>query len=137
LGPAVREPMQLAEHIGDAPPVGFGLGRSALHVGHHHQAAVEVPAARGRDRHGHRHPFTGVGRVRLLADGDRPNLDPALLEMMEYRKSGLSLNWIVGCPLDGGYCVRHLFGNSAMKVPRALTTDLAAFELSFGLLIVA
>lgn len=77
-------------------------------------------------------PHTGVGRIRLLADVDRPGLDPALLEMVEYRKSGLSLNWIVGCPLDCGYCVRHLFGNFAMKVPRALTTDRAAFELLVG-----
>ena len=44
--------------VGDASPVGFGLGRSALHVGHHHQTAGEVPAVRGRDRHRHRHPFT-------------------------------------------------------------------------------
>ena len=57
LGPAVREPMQLAECVGDATPVGFGLGRSALHVGHHHQTVGEVPAVRGRDRHRHRHPF--------------------------------------------------------------------------------
>ncbi|WP_198962008.1 radical SAM protein [Pseudonocardia sp. MH-G8] len=72
---------------------------------------------------------TGVGRVRPLAYHDRAAVDPALLDVVEYRKSGLSLNWIIGCPLDCGYCVRHLFGNFAMKVPRALTTDRAAFEL--------
>jgi len=54
----MREPMQTAERAGDATPVGFGLGRSALHVGHHHQTVGEVPAVRGRDRHWHRHPFT-------------------------------------------------------------------------------
>jgi hypothetical protein len=50
--------MQLAECVGDATPVGFGLGRSALHVGHQHQTVGEVPAVRSRDRHRHRHPCT-------------------------------------------------------------------------------
>jgi hypothetical protein len=77
-------------------------------------------------------PHTGVGRVRALPERDRPGLDPALMEVVEYRKSGLSLNWIIGCPLDCGYCVRHLFGNFAMKVPRALTSDHEAFELLIG-----
>ncbi|MGW4115287.1 radical SAM protein [Actinosynnema sp. NPDC004786] len=57
---------------------------------------------------------------------------PELAEVVEYRKSGLSLNWIVGCPLDCGYCVRHLFGNFGMKVPRALTGDEEAVELLTG-----
>jgi hypothetical protein len=75
---------------------------------------------------------TGVGRVRLLVDRDRDRagLDPAPLEVVEYRKSGLRLNWIIGRPLDCDYCVQHLFG--AMKVPRALTKDHAAFELLVG-----
>lgn len=51
------------------------------------------------------------------------DLTPALADVIEYRKSGLSLNWIVGCPLDCGYCVRHLFDNFAMKVPRRLISD--------------
>src|SRR5215469_3661518 len=50
--------MQLAECVGDATPVGFGLGRSALHVGHHYQTVDEMPAVRGRDRYRHRHPFS-------------------------------------------------------------------------------
>ena len=50
--------MQLAECVGDATPVGFGLGRSALHVGHHNQTVGEVPAVCGRDRLWHRHPFS-------------------------------------------------------------------------------
>lgn len=71
-------------------------------------------------------PVVGSGRsgVRLLGDAERPELR----EVVEYRKSGLSLNWVVGCPLDCGYCVRHLFGNFGMKVPRALTTDEQAVE---------
>ncbi|MFD9503470.1 radical SAM protein [Streptomyces sp. NPDC060035] len=50
-------------------------------------------------------------------------LKPELADVIEYRKSGLSLNWIVGCPLECGYCVRHLFDNFEMKVPRRLMSD--------------
>ncbi|MFG2546485.1 radical SAM protein [Streptomyces sp. NPDC048594] len=53
-------------------------------------------------------------------------LNPALADVIEYRKSGLSLNHVVGCPLDCGYCVRHLFGNFEMKTPRTLMSDEAA-----------
>jgi DNA repair photolyase len=48
---------------------------------------------------------------------------PALRDPIEYRKSGLSLNHIIGCPLDCSYCVRHLFGNFEMKQPTALMPD--------------
>lgn len=71
-------------------------------------------------------------RIRLLDERARAGMDPALLEMVEYRKSGLSVNWIVGCPLDCGYCVRHLFGNYGMKVPRALAGDAEAFAALVG-----
>ncbi|MER6481009.1 radical SAM protein [Streptomyces filamentosus] len=50
-------------------------------------------------------------------------MKPELADVIEYRKSGLSANWIVGCPLECGYCVRHLFDNFAMKVPRRLMSD--------------
>ena len=50
--------MQLAERVGHATPVGLRLGRSALHVGHHHQTVGEQPAVRRRDRHRHGQPFT-------------------------------------------------------------------------------
>ncbi|MEU3712196.1 hypothetical protein [Streptomyces catenulae] len=60
------------------------------------------------------------------------SLKPALADVIEYRKSGLSLNWIVGCPLDCGYCVRHLFDNFEMKVPRRLMDDEAAVEALVG-----
>lgn len=59
----------------------------------------------------------------LLTDAQQTQLKPSLKEVIEYRKSGLSLNHVVGCPLDCGYCVRHLFGNFDMKVPRALMSD--------------
>ncbi|MFC9673735.1 radical SAM protein [Streptomyces sp. NPDC056949] len=51
------------------------------------------------------------------------SLKPELADVIEYRKSGLSLNWIIGCPLNCGYCVRHLFENYGMKVPRRLMSD--------------
>ena len=53
---------------------------------------------------------------------------PALKDPVEYRKSGLSLNHIVGCPLDCAYCVRHLFDGFAMREPKALLSDDAAVE---------
>lgn len=67
--------------------------------------------------------------VRLLTDAEHGSLRPELQDVIEYRKSGLSVNWIVGCPLDCGYCVRHLFDNFEMKVPRALMREADAFDL--------
>ncbi|GAA2842192.1 radical SAM protein [Kitasatospora aburaviensis] len=59
----------------------------------------------------------------LLTIDQIQSLKPELADVVEYRKSGLSLNHIVGCPLECGYCVRHLFDNFGMKVPRALMSD--------------
>lgn len=68
----------------------------------------------------------------LLSDHQRELIRPELLDVIENRKSGLSANWIIGCPLDCGYCVRHLFDNFAMKVPRALLREAQAAELLVG-----
>lgn len=57
-----------------------------------------------------------------------PLVNPSLRDPVEYRKSGLSLNHIVGCPLDCSYCVRHLFGNFDQRTPQALMSDEEAFE---------
>ena len=54
---------------------------------------------------------------------------PELAGVVEYRKSGLSLNHVVGCPLDCGYCVRHLFSNFDMKHPHLVMSDEDAVEL--------
>lgn len=62
----------------------------------------------------------GSGGLRVLSAVERAGVEPALLDVVEYRKSGLSLNSVIGCPLDCGYCVRHVFGNFGMKVPRAV-----------------
>ncbi|CAM3758755.1 radical SAM protein [Kibdelosporangium persicum] len=68
----------------------------------------------------------------ILTEQQRAGLRPELLEVIENRKSGLSLNHVIGCPLDCGYCVRHLFDNFAMKVPRALMSDEQAVDLLVG-----
>ncbi len=56
----------------------------------------------------------------------------ALRDVVEYRKSGLSLNHVVGCPLDCGYCVRHLFANYEMKQPHLIVDDEEAVEILVG-----
>ncbi|MDX0198615.1 radical SAM protein [Sinorhizobium meliloti] len=60
------------------------------------------------------------------------DLPPSLRNYIDYRKSGLSLNHIVGCPLDCGYCVRHLFGNFSMKRPHLIVDDETAVENLVG-----
>ena len=56
------------------------------------------------------------------------DLPASLRSVVDYRKSGLSLNHIVGCPLDCGYCVRHLFSNYEMKRPHVVLDDAAAVQ---------
>ncbi|MFJ4686218.1 radical SAM protein [Streptomyces sp. NPDC088789] len=69
-------------------------------------------------------PAIGPRRALPILTSDQTgDLKKELADVIEYRKSGLSLNWIVGCPLDCGYCVRHLFHNFEMKVPRRLMSD--------------
>lgn len=72
-------------------------------------------------------------RVRQKRVRSAPNnLPPALREIIDYRKSGLSLNHIVGCPLDCGYCVRHIFANYEMKRPHLVVDDEVAVEQLVG-----
>lgn len=57
-------------------------------------------------------------------------IDGALLDIISYRKSGLSLNHIIGCSFDCAYCVRHFFGNFDMKEPSMICSDEdAVFQL--------
>lgn len=60
------------------------------------------------------------------------DLPESLRNVVEYRKSGLSLNHVVGCPLDCGYCVRHLFQNFEMKQPHLVLSDSEAVDLLVG-----
>ncbi|MET9914366.1 hypothetical protein ABZZ74_48035 [Streptomyces sp. NPDC006476] len=62
-------------------------------------------------------------RLPLLTPEQIGALKPELADVIEYRKSGLSLNHIVGCPLECAYCVRHLFDNFATKTPKRLMSD--------------
>ncbi|MFB7741896.1 radical SAM protein [Streptomyces sp. NPDC056132] len=65
----------------------------------------------------------------ILTAAQVREMKPELVaDVIEYRKSGLSLNHVIGCPLDCGYCVRHLFGNFEMKQPRRLMSDEEAVQ---------
>jgi DNA repair photolyase len=52
--------------------------------------------------------------------------------VVEYRKSGLSLNHIQGCPLDCAYCIRHTYGLWDARQPRALMSDAEAVNELVG-----
>jgi DNA repair photolyase len=73
---------------------------------------------------------TGPRLLPMLSDQAKANLDPYMALIVGYRKSGLSLNHIIGCPLDCGYCVRHFWGNYDVKIPHLLCpTDQAIEQL--------
>jgi DNA repair photolyase len=67
--------------------------------------------------------------MKILTTQEMADLSVSLRDPIEYRKSGLSLNHIIGCPLDCAYCVRHLFDNFRMKTPTALYSDEDAVRL--------
>jgi DNA repair photolyase len=70
--------------------------------------------------------------VPLLASEQLARLPERAREVVEYRKSGLSLNHIQGCPLDCAYCIRHTYGLWDQRVPRALMTDTEAVDELVG-----
>jgi DNA repair photolyase len=49
-------------------------------------------------------------RVALLSREQIDQLPERAREAVEYRKSGLSLNHMQGCPLDCAYCILHTYG---------------------------
>ncbi|TPG74613.1 radical SAM protein [Pseudomonas arsenicoxydans] len=67
-------------------------------------------------------------QVRIIDSTQLQNANPNLVDPVGYRKSGLSLNHIIGCPLDCSYCVRHLYGNFDQRTPQALMSDEDAFQ---------
>jgi DNA repair photolyase len=67
-------------------------------------------------------------RVALLSREQIDRLPKRAREVVEYRKSGLSLNHIQGCPLDCAYCIRHTYGLWDQRIPRALMSDAEAVE---------
>lgn len=64
-----------------------------------------------------------MSNLPLMSAEEQETLRPGLRDIIDYRKSGLSLNHIIGCPLDCAYCVRHLFDNFQMRLPRMLVSD--------------
>jgi DNA repair photolyase len=64
--------------------------------------------------------------VPLLAREQVERLPERARKAVEYRKSGLSLNHIQGCPLDCAYCIRHTYGLWDARQPRALMSDAEA-----------
>lgn len=64
-----------------------------------------------------------ASRVAPIADEEFGRLDPTMRDPIHYRKSGLSLNHIVGCPLECAYCIRHAVGAYEMKDPKFLCSD--------------
>jgi DNA repair photolyase len=64
--------------------------------------------------------------IPLLTPTQRSRLPERAREIIEYRKSGLSLNHIQGCPLDCAYCIRHTYGLWDQRQPRALMSDTVA-----------
>jgi DNA repair photolyase len=73
-----------------------------------------------------------ITRVPLLDRKQIEQLPERAREVIEYRKSGLSLNHIQGCPLDCAYCIRHTYGLWDQRVPRALMLDAQAVEHLVG-----
>ncbi|WP_322760949.1 radical SAM protein [Frankia sp. Cr2] len=70
--------------------------------------------------------------VPLLSRGQIRQLPPQAREVVEYRKSGLSLNHIQGCPLDCAYCIRHTYGLWDQRQPLAVMTDAEAVATLVG-----
>lgn len=66
--------------------------------------------------------------VALLSREQIERLPERARDVIEYRKSGLSLNHIQGCPLDCAYCIRHTYGLWDQWQPRALMGDAEAVE---------
>lgn len=67
--------------------------------------------------------------LKYLNGEERKKLDSYALKIIDYRRTGISLNHIIGCPLDCAYCVRHFWGNFVMKEPHLLCTDEEAVSL--------
>jgi DNA repair photolyase len=64
--------------------------------------------------------------VPLLARELVERLPERARKAVEYRKSGLSLNHIQGCPFGCAYCIRHTYGLWDARQPRALMSDAEA-----------
>jgi DNA repair photolyase len=70
--------------------------------------------------------------VPLLSKHQVEALSAQARQVVDYRKSGLSLNHIQGCPLDCAYCIRHTYGLWDQRQPRALMSDAEAVKQLVG-----
>jgi DNA repair photolyase len=61
--------------------------------------------------------------VPLLTADQVAALSPRARAVVEYRKSGLSLNHINGCPLGCAYCIRHTYDLWDAQQPKATMSD--------------
>jgi DNA repair photolyase len=66
--------------------------------------------------------------VPLLTKDQINRLPERARNVVEYRKSGLSLNHIQGCSLGCAYCIRHTYGLWDETQPRALMSDAQAVD---------
>ncbi len=71
---------------------------------------------------------TGI-KTRPISDREFEGLHETMQDVVHYRKSGLSLNHVVGCPLECSYCIRHSVGAFGMKQPTTLMSDAEAVDL--------
>jgi DNA repair photolyase len=74
----------------------------------------------------------GPRTLQLMPAAQQSGLDPYMAQIVTYRKSGLSLNHVIGCPLDCGYCVRHFWGNFEVKTPQLLIPTQQAIGMLTG-----
>lgn len=95
---------------------------------------MTLPPAASADDLAHKHEQFSVGpaRLTLMPAGQVASLDPYMAQMVTYRNSGLSLNHIIGCPLNCGYCVRHFWGDFEHKTPHLLCDTREAIRLLLG-----
>ncbi|MGH4011235.1 MAG: radical SAM protein [Pseudonocardiaceae bacterium] len=70
--------------------------------------------------------------VPLLSHDQIARLPERARDVVEYRKSGLSLNHIQGCSLECAYCIRHTYGLWDANKPVALMSDAEAVEELVG-----
>lgn len=75
---------------------------------------------------------SGPRLLSIMSADQQADLDPYMAQVVGYRKSGLSLNHIIGCPLECGYCVRHFWGNFQVKVPHLLMPTDEAIDRLVG-----
>lgn len=80
----------------------------------------------------YRSSFNSDKALPRLPDDILASMNEDLLNPVDYRKTGLSLNHVIGCPLDCSYCVRHLFNNFDMKRPHLIMPDDQAVACLLG-----